>query len=261
MRSLASRRSRRHVGTSLLLTAAIGGLLSCSESTAPDPSGTYYGSVTQMGGGTGRSFVTLDRSGTHTEVGVAFTEAALSGLGDEPDEFFFDLPIRTLGTPFRHVVLNWEPHGHPPAGVYTVPHLDVHFYMITQDVRAAIDLDDPVIAAKAAVKPTAEYFPAGYVAGMASSWMGLHWRDPSGPEFSGQPFTKTVIYGSYDGAVTFLEPMLAKSFLETKPSNVVTALKLPATFGSRGYQPTSYTVDWNASTKEYRVVLTDLVLR
>jgi hypothetical protein len=261
MRPIASRRSRHHVGISLVLMAAAGAALSCSESTGPDPSGTYYGSVTQMGGGTGRSFVTLDGSGTHTELGVTFTEAALSGLGDDPDEFFFDLPIRMLGTPFRHVVINWEPHGHPPAGVYTVPHLDVHFYMITSQVREAIDLTDPAVAAKAAVKPSAELLPTGYVAGMASSWMGLHWRDPSGPEFSGQPFTKTVIYGSYDGAVTFLEPMLAKSFLESKPSNVKTALKLPATFGSRGYQPTSYTVHWNASTREYRVVLTDLVLR
>ena len=261
MQSIASRRSRLSAGISLLLATAVGVLPSCSESTAPETGGTYYGSVTQMGGGTGRGFVTLDRSGTHTEVGVAFTEAALAGLGADADEFFFDLPIRMLGTPFRHVVINWEPHGHPPAGVYTVPHLDVHFYMITSQAREAIDLADPAIAAKAASKPATEYMPAGYVAGMASSWMGLHWRDPSGPEFSGQPFTKTVIYGSYDGAVTFIEPMLARSFLESKPSNVVTTLKLPATFGSRGYQPTSYTVDWNASTKEYRVVLTDLVLR
>jgi hypothetical protein len=73
--------------------------------------------------------------------------------------------------------------------------------------------------------------------------------------------TSTVIYGSYDGRVIFVEPMLAKAYIETKPVNVVTALRAPAKFDSQGYQPTSYTLTWEASAKEYRVALSDLVLR
>lgn len=29
--------------------------------------------------------------------------------------------------------LNWEPSGHPTEGVYTIPHFDFHFYMISEE--------------------------------------------------------------------------------------------------------------------------------
>ncbi len=29
--------------------------------------------------------------------------------------------------------LNWEPAGHPLEGVYTIPHFDFHFYLISQE--------------------------------------------------------------------------------------------------------------------------------
>jgi large repetitive protein len=76
---------------------------------------------------------------------------------------------------------------------------------------------------------------------MPSVGMGLHWNDPDAPERKGAPFTQTFIYGSYDGAMIFGEPMVAKSYLETKPAAVVTPLKLPTQYALRGYQATSYT--------------------
>lgn len=48
--------------------------------------------------------------------------------------------------------------------------------------------------------------------------MGSHWVYEKTPELHGQPFTHTFIYGTYDGKVIFIEPMVAKSFLEQKPS-------------------------------------------
>jgi hypothetical protein len=214
-----------------------------------------------IGGGIARSYATVDGLGVPTELGLTLTEAALTALPAASTEYVFALPSQASQTPFKHAAINWEPLGHPPAGVYTVPHFDFHFYMITTEAREAIILTDPAVAAKVAMKPSADNFPAGYITGMISARMGQHWRDPSGPEFNGQPFTGTIIYGSYDGAINFVEPMLAKSYLESKPLSVVTPLKLPATFGIRGYQPTSYTVRWDASTKEYRVALSGLVLR
>jgi hypothetical protein len=34
--------------------------------------------------------------------------------------------------------LDWNPRGHIPDGVYTVPHFDVHFYLITREQREEI---------------------------------------------------------------------------------------------------------------------------
>ena len=244
--------------------AAVGVPMACSDSspaTSPDKSGTFFGPTVPVASGSARTYVTLDRVGVPIELGLALTEAALIDLPAGAGEFVFDLPAQASATPFKHAVINWMPMGHPPAMVYSVPHFDFHFYMISRSERDAIVLGDAALDAKMVRQPAAEFVPVGYAAGMASVGMGLHWNDPEAPERKGEPFTKTFIYGSYDGAITFGEPMVAKSYLETKPAAVVTPLKLPAQYAARGFQATSYTVGYDATTKEYRIALSGLVSR
>ena len=238
-----------------------GAVFACSDATSPDRSGTFFGPVTTIAGGTGRAYVVLDRSGAPTDLGVAFTEGALGGLPAVTTEYVFAIPAQASATPFTHAAINWQPQGHPPPMVYTVPHFDVHFYTISEAARAAIVLGDASLAAKMARQPAAEFVPTDYVAGMASTQMGMHWNDPTAPERRGEPFTKTFIYGSYDGAFIFAEPMVTKAYLETKPTAVVTPVKLPAQFATRGYQATSYTVGYDAGAREYRIGLSGLVQR
>lgn len=257
----ASRFSRHLLTSALTVIAAASPIIGCSDSTSPDQSGTFFGPSLAVASGTARAYVTLDHAGVPTELGLTLTEAALVGLPAGSTEYSFALPPEVSTTAFKHAVINWIPLGHPPAGVYTVPHFDFHFYTITNAQRTAIVLGDSVLAAKMMRQPAAEFVPAGYVTGMASELMGLHWRDPAAPELKGAPFTQTFIYGSYDGAMIFAEPMIAKSYLETKPAAVVTSVKLPAQYSAHGYQPTSYTVAFDQVTKEYRVAVSGLVLR
>jgi hypothetical protein len=254
-------RSRLAVLGATTLALAGGAVFACSDSTAPNKAGTFFGPVTAMAGGTGRAYVTLDRSGAPTDLGVALTETTLTGLPAATEEFVFELPSQASATPFKHAVINWMPNGHPPPMVYTVPHFDVHFYMITPEERATIVFGDAELAAKMVRQPSAEFIPAGYVTGMASAGMGLHWNDPEAPERKGEPFTKTFIYGSYDGTIIFGEPMVAKVYLETKPATAGLPIKLPAQYANTGYHPTSYTVGFDAAAKEYRVALSGLVRR
>ena len=52
--------------------------------------------------------------------------------------------------------------------------------------------------------------------------LSVQQRDQSGnAQRKGEPFTKTFIYGSYDGTFIFGEPMVAKAYLETKPATAV----------------------------------------
>jgi hypothetical protein len=47
-------------------------------------------------------------------------------------EFVIPLPDAVAGRPdipFKWVLLNWNPAGHIPPGVYNFPHFDVHFEM------------------------------------------------------------------------------------------------------------------------------------
>jgi len=251
----------RCVRNALAVTVAGGALAVCSGVTSPDKGGTFFGPVTALGNGTARSYITVDRSGTPTGLGVALTEAALTGLPNATTEFQLELPAQASATPFKHATVDWQPVGHPPPMVYTVPHFDFHFYMITPAERAAIVLGDSALTAKMVRQPAAEFVPAGYVPGMPSARMGLHWNDPAAPERTGQPFTYTFIYGSYDGTFIFGEPMVALSYLATKPAAIVTPIKLPVQYATRGYQPVSYSVSYDAGAKEYHVALLGFVAR
>jgi hypothetical protein len=73
-------------------------------------------------------------------------------------------------------------------------------------------------------------------------------------------FTTTFIYGSYDGRLVFAEPMISKSFLETK-TNVTELIKLPAKYARNAYYPTKYSVRYDPVTKEYTVALEGMTLR
>ena len=237
-------------------------VFACAESIAPDDSGTFFGPVTVMASGTGRAYVTLDRAGIPTELGLAITEASLTGLPVGAAEYEFELPPQaTATTPYRHVGVNWQPTGHQPAMIYTLPHFDVHFFMITSAERGALLLGDAQLLAKMTRMPGDAFIPTGYVTGNPTARMGMHWTDPNAPERKGALFTKTFIYGSYDGTFIFGEPMVTKAYLETKPAADVTTINQPAQYASTGYQPTTYTIGFDAAAKEYRIALTGLVKR
>jgi hypothetical protein len=55
--------------------------------------------------------------------------------------------------------------------------------------------------------------------------------------------------------------MIAKVYLETKPPVVTTAVTLPPQYAVHGYQPTSYTMAYDGTTKEYRIAIAGLVVR
>ena len=88
--------------------------------------------------------------------------------------------------------------------------------------------------------------PAGYVMapGTEIPMMGAHWVDVKAPELNGQPFTTTMIYGTYDGRVVFLEPMVAMSFIE-EGKDFEGVVPLPEKVTKRGWYPTKWwmTVD------------------
>jgi len=238
---------------------------------APIGNGTAYGTPESVGNGTVRSYVTY-ANGEAIEVGVAMSEAALQGLpkasGDHPEghldmhEFVLDMPEGNP-TPFKHIGFNWNPGGHEPPGIYDAPHFDFHFYMIPNaDRLAMLPTDTASFNAKARNYPTAEFVPAGYVAPMPLGipQMGVHWIDPTSPEFNGQPFTKTFIYGSWNGKLIFAEPMITKAMIESKQT-ITTPIGVAAKYSQPGRYPSSYTIRWNEAAKQYEVALTGLVSR
>lgn len=176
-------------------------------------------------------------------------------------DYTFALPAEAAAhTPYTHVVVGWNPSGHPPTQ-YLTPHLDVHFYQITPAARDLIVPSDPQFTAKLASQPAAALIPAHYVMTPGGvPRMGAHWSDTTAPEASGQPFTSTFIYGSYDGAFIFAEPMIATAYLQTV-SNVTLPIGLPQRYATPGNYPTAYKLAHDTASNEYQVSLEGFVAR
>ena len=82
--------------------------------------------------------------------------------------------------------------------------------------------------------------------------MGTHWTHGQSHEFHGLPFTSTMVYGDYEGKMVFNEPMLTKSYLESKPNRTST-IRVPARYPKEGRYPTSFSVTLEPAAKQYRV--------
>jgi len=252
----------------LILAAVLASLHGCAGPAKPEAkAGTYEGPPTTIGGGQARMFVTLDSEGKPTTIGVRMNDAALTGLPTTHPydtagvEYRVDLPKEAAMTGYDHFTVNWNPMGHIPPGVYDSPHFDFHFYLLSPTERYRISLEGED-RARAQKQPSPKFMPEGYILpeGTAEPRMGAHAIDPSGPEFNHQPFTKTFIYGFYDGRMIFVEPMITKAFLETK-TTLTDNVKLPQSYQVHAYYPTKYRVGYDPVRKEHVVALEGLVYR
>jgi len=85
--------------------------------------------------------------------------------------------------------------------------------------------------------------------------------DVLSPEFNGQPFTHTFIYGSYDGKVNFLEPMATLSFL-SGGTTVHKAIRQPQLFDPMNrYYPTRYNIWKNEDNNRHYIAMDQMVWR
>jgi len=145
--------------------------------------------------------------------------------------------------------------------IYTTPHFDVHFYTITPQQRDAITPADPAFAAKTARQPSADALPPGYTLDPAAvPRMGVHAAASNGSEFQGAPFASTFIYGFYDGGMIFLEPMMTRALLLSRPDTTM-SIATPARYPKPGAYPTSYGYKYDASARERRIELRGFVQR
>jgi hypothetical protein len=229
--------------------------------------GTYNGPARNIGKGLAHAFITLDAEKKPAAIGIRLTESALTGLPAEHPadadgyEYVLPMPAEASISGYTHIVIDWNPEGHIPPGVYDKPHFDFHFYLISPEQREKITAKGEDLA-KAHKQPAPEFMPEGYILpdGTEVARMGSHAIDPSSPEFNKLPFTKTFIYGFYDGSMAFLEPMVSKTFLETKP-DVTDDIKLPKAYSQHGYYPTQYSVKYNQAQREYVITMEGLIYR
>jgi hypothetical protein len=274
--------------------AAVG--IQCLNAQESSQAGRVRGPSSALGNGTVASYAVVDRSGAPKAIGVVFAAGALDNLPAAPSDGHrcFDanndgridlasecsawhervLPLpsevsRRSDIPFKWVLLNWNPRGHIPPGIYDVPHFDIHFYIEPIERVFAIQRGPcgPELVrcdqfARAKLPLPRNYMHSDFkdVDAVAPA-MGNHLVDLSSHEFHGKPFDQTFIYGVYDGRVTFYETMLTLNFLKSQPAICVPIKPAPAV-ALTGYYPTKTCFHYvRGSESGYTVSLEDFQLR
>ena len=281
--------------TSLVLSAVavvLGALSPCGSATRR---ARILGTPSSLGNGTVASYAEFDGAGAPKAIGVVFSAGALDALPAAPSDGHrcFDanndgvidlatecsgwhervLPVpneasRRTDVPFKWALLNWNPKGHIPTGVFDKPHFDVHFYIEPIENIFALQrgtcgleflrCDQFALASKPV---PGNYVPANFKdMGAAAPAMGNHLLDPTTHEFHGEAFTRHWIYGVYDGRVIFWEEMLALSYMLSKP-DVCFPIKTPDAVALTGYYPTRSCIRYMPGKNEYTVSVEDFVLR
>src|SRR5690349_4235289 len=137
--------------------------------------GPRYGQSAMIGGGAVQTYTVLGAAKDPAtgrkpvvEMGVELPRGTLFGLPGEDAVEILDFPIQARDTIFSYMMLDWNAHGHEPAGIYDQPHFDFHFYAQDLDDVAAIrpgtcaglNCDD---YAKAMKPLPAQFAPQGYI--------------------------------------------------------------------------------------------------
>jgi hypothetical protein len=221
---------------------------------------TYYSRPVAFGGGAVKTYVTVDRNKVPVALGIEIPSRAFTNLPQVMAGLILQFPNEARSVPFQYLSFDWNPQGHEPEKVYTRPHFDFHFYLQSPEETKAIKpgpchgLDCG--AYRRAMKDVpAQYMPANHKnVGAVVPMMGNHLIDPAAPEYNNQPFTRTFFYGSYDGKIIFLEPMLTLEYLQSRPNEYLD-IKLPAAYAQTGYYPTRYSVRYDAAADVYRIAL------
>ena len=269
-----------------MLGVTVLGAAGCSSEHGDTSPSRMVGWQLKVGGGTVSSYAEVASGGAPAAIGVVWSSSALDGLPSDSDEhrcfgrtkggaidadtkcqhtheFVIPLPdgvARRTDIPFKWVLLNWNPAGHIPPGVYDVPHFDVHFEMGPIADAFAIEAGpcgpelvrcDQFQTARKPLPPN--YMAPDYVDVEAVvPVMGNHLIDTTGPEFRKEPFTRSWIYGVYDGKVIFYEAMVTRAYMLSKPNGCL-PIKAPKAVAASGLYPTEYCVRHNATTGEYSV--------
>lgn len=230
---------------------------------------TFYGPQVQIGNGHVRTWINVTHSGRPLAIGLEMTAGALTNLPEDANDHMaatWHLKFHQKAhevTPFDHLMMNWNVMGHEPPPIYGLPHFDFHFYKVSME--EVMNTTDP---AKFAILPPPDYIPPMYFnPGGGVPMMGTHWIDLLSPEVQapGSPnwaaFTHTMIYGSYDGKVTFVEPMITRAFLQSGVT-VQKWYRQPQLFApANTYYPQRYNIWKDTKTNRHYVALDEMMMR
>jgi len=257
----------------------------CSQ---PDEQGgRVLGQHWELGNGTVTTYAEFAGDDVPSAMGIVYSAGALEGLPPEKSDQHHCFDRDSNGTvdphmecfatheaiiplpdalatradvPFKWVLFNWNPVGHIPPGIYDVPHFDIHFYI--ESIANVLALQDgpcgPEFVRCDQFELGKKPVPANYMhpdfkdVDAVAPAMGNHLVDLAGPEFNGETWKRSFVFGVYAGKITFYEEMLTRAYLLSQPDGC-NPIKSPPAVGLSGYYPTQSCIRYDSANDEYTV--------
>lgn len=229
---------------------------------SPVPGRLAAGGTAVVSGQKVTSWARVAANGSVTEVGitlplgVAQNPPSQPGTGPLGAVAVIPFPREAReSTYFDHLELHWNPHGHPPACCFGVPHFDIHFYGVPEALVRQVAPPDTA-------PPAAERLPAGYAYPGINECvpeMGVHAMRP-GDLLPNGKFTAVMVAGFYKGRMTFIEPMVTRKKLLEKRSFSLDVPR-PAQLGRATQYPTRFSAAYDPAAKVYRLVFSGFTAR
>ncbi|WP_254271042.1 hypothetical protein [Haloarcula marina] len=236
----------------------VGGTTFTRATTAhpkPETHDVVWGDDIDYLDGVVRTYATTNPQGNLSSLGVYIDADAMAAFDEDELGAHLHLPEGVATHQFTFLAFHYNPEGHPPPDVYTVPHFDLHFYTVPESTV------EPITTGPATYALPDAQIPSGYQriplvdtdgdgepdAPLVEEEMGEHLVDPSGPEFQADgEFTHTMVYGAYDvdgsgtGRLTFLEPMVTNEFLGGLTEPVRNEFETPSVYPTADEYPAEY---------------------
>ncbi len=222
----------------LSLSFSLVTLFGCKSNPANSNPTTYTGLSVSIGSGSAKTWIKTNASGNFSSIGVTISDAAFTSLGQM--DTMFELPMPSgFSSPFKSVMLDYATHDPKP---YNNPHIDPHFFYIDMGTRMNI------MAGEDSTMPMNMTMPAGYMTDdLSETMMGVHWIDTTGPEYHGQPFESTCVYGFTKGNLAFMEVMCDKASLEGHKAITASVRQPMMMSGMMMSIPASYHVSYDST--------------
>lgn len=245
--------------TRFLLLAPMLSILVLGLGSSGDGIRTIEGDCASLYDGRVCTWATLSGE-TVVEFGATVPIGAIESAPLDLEMVFPPSPVAVIPLPdevaqatgFNHLMINWEPHGHPPA-LFAVPHFDFHFYTVDPAVVTAIDCRD---VSKPGQLPEAYALPditipgLGELVGLCVPGMGMH-AMPAEEVAQTDPFGASMLVGYYEGDVIFVEPMIARAKL-LAAEGFTMEVPTVTTAGADVRWPSRFEAVYDESTQTYR---------
>lgn len=226
---------------------------------------TFIGPKVAVGNGYVISWIRVINNQTPWEIGIDITSGVLEDLPKDSgliEPAIIPLPdIAEKLTPFNHISITWNPENFSDIPGFEQAHFNFYFHTIPIGDRMSIPVWSEETDPSFSTYPPRNHLPKNYsplIKGIGSyAEIGRHWLSTDSKSYL--PLAETFSFGTYDGKLIFMDPIVTLSVLKSG-EEIIKPIPQPLYHSGNNPLPREYKI--SISKNENRTVaLRNFLLR